>query len=152
MAHVSKVANEILELAGRRGEALTPMQLLKLTYISHGYMLGYYDRPLFNSRIEAWKFGPVIPWLYHQTKQFRSNPINATVSEPFGTPSLRQDEQSLIQSVYEAYGHLSGPQLSTLTHQPSTPWSTVWNNNSADDRISDELISEHFKQRIDAST
>lgn len=66
-------ANRILQHAGEQGMSLTPLQLMKLTYMSHGWALGILGRPLFNDRVEAWKYGPVIPTLYHKTKEYGSS-------------------------------------------------------------------------------
>jgi uncharacterized phage-associated protein len=55
------VANRFLELAEAEGRSLTPLQLMKLVYIAHGWMLGIHQRPLIKDHIEAWKLGPVIP-------------------------------------------------------------------------------------------
>jgi uncharacterized phage-associated protein len=69
------IVDEILKISKKQGFALTPMQLLKLVYIAHGWALMILERDLFADRIEAWKYGPVIPVLYHATKHFGRNPI-----------------------------------------------------------------------------
>src|SRR5690606_31455479 len=75
LSDVMTVADDILRVAKAQGRALTPLQLMKLTYIAHGYALGSGVGDLFNSRIEAWKYGPVIPDLYHATKSYGRDPI-----------------------------------------------------------------------------
>ena len=62
------VANEFIHLAKADGRSLTPLQLIKLTYIAHGWMLTLYGRPLIVDEVEAWKYGPVIPDLYQATR------------------------------------------------------------------------------------
>ena len=37
------------------------MQVLKLVYYCHAWMLGLYGRPLIRQPIEAWRYGPVVP-------------------------------------------------------------------------------------------
>ena len=74
MADARAVASYFVELADERGAGpFTPMQLLKLTYIAHGYSLGLQSTPLIENKVEAWKFGPVIPDLYHSIKEFLSH-------------------------------------------------------------------------------
>ena len=55
------VANEFLKLADKDNDTLTPMQLLKLVFIAHGWCLGLLGRHLIKDSIEAWQYGPVIP-------------------------------------------------------------------------------------------
>jgi len=55
------VADDILYLARQANNPLTPMQVLKLAYIAHGWQLGLHGRPLINEPVEAWKYGPDLP-------------------------------------------------------------------------------------------
>lgn len=61
MYDVLTVADTILKIAKSKGKALTPMQLVKLTYIAHGWSLALHEKGLFKNKIEAWQYGPVIP-------------------------------------------------------------------------------------------
>ena len=57
-----RIAVEFLELAKNQThyKEITTMQLLKLVYIAHGWMLGLYDKPLISDEVEAWQYGPFI--------------------------------------------------------------------------------------------
>ena len=57
MVDARVVSNKLVELARSMGKTLTPIQILKLVYIAHGYSLGARGVPLIQNRIEAWKFG-----------------------------------------------------------------------------------------------
>ena len=46
------------------GGALTPLQVIKLAYIAHGFTLALLGRSLVPEPIEAWRYGPVIPSIY----------------------------------------------------------------------------------------
>ena len=46
-------SSRLLHLGNQSGAGLTPMQVLKLVYISHGWMLGLHQRPLFEEDVEA---------------------------------------------------------------------------------------------------
>ena len=55
------------------GKKLTPLQINKMVYISHGWILGVFEKPLINNsnnQIQAWKYGPVVVGLYHLLKSF----------------------------------------------------------------------------------
>ena len=142
------VANRFLELAKDRGKTLTPLQLMKLVYIAHGWMLGLHSRPLITDNIEAWKFGPVIPRLYSCVKEFGSAPVQGPLKERwFSHPNPLDDtEEDVIQQTFEVYGGLSGIRLSALTHQKGTPWAKTWSPNSWATQIPNDLISEHYTQ------
>src|SRR5713226_3390078 len=93
------VANELIRLASEDGKSLTPLQIIKLTYIAHGWMLGLYQRPLVVDQIEAWKYGPVIPDLYHAMKDYGSGyvtrPLSGGVSNVFSAaPALNDVEKN----------------------------------------------------------
>lgn len=143
MYDVLTVADAILKIAKARGETLTPMQLMKLVYIAHGWSLGLRNTDLFRNRIEAWQYGPVMPDLYHATKQFGRSPIPLEMVGT-GEPDVAPQDLDFLEDVYDKYGHLSGPQLSYLTHQRGTPWDQVYRPESRNWEIPDRLIREHY--------
>ena len=145
-AHV--VANEFLRLAQERRTALTPLQLMKLVYIAHGWMLGLRHRPLITNRIEAWRYGPVIPDLYSLTKKFGSGAVVGDLAPWFMTraPRLDAEEKDLTQQVFDIYGDLSGIQLSAMTHKQGTPWAQTYRPDVWNIPISNDIIAEHYRQ------
>ena len=142
------VANEFLRLANERGAALTPLQLMKLVYIAHGWMLALYQRPLITNRIEAWKYGPVIPDLYSSIKGFGSGSVIGPLRHGiFSRPADLEDEETwLIEQVYKVYGDMSGIKLSSLTHKTGTPWATTYQLDGRNIPISNDLILDHYQQ------
>ncbi|MGH6781286.1 MAG: Panacea domain-containing protein, partial [Sphingomonadaceae bacterium] len=124
LSDVMTVADDILRVAKAQGRALTPLQLMKLTYIAHGYALGTGAGDLFNSRIEAWKYGPVIPDLYHATKVYGRNPI--PLDRVGEGRSLQGLAAAIVDRVMAKYGRLDGIALSNLTHRSGTPWSQTY--------------------------
>ena len=135
------IANRILYLAKDR--SITPMQLLKLVYISHGWMLGLYGRPLINENALAWKYGPVIPSLYHRFKQYRGNAIDES-GDP-ETDTLDQEQASVVDQVWDNYSEYTGIQLSSLTHKPDTPWDITMRMKGQGSAISNDLIQHHYR-------
>lgn len=138
------VANRFLELAAQKRDTLTPMQLLKLVYIAHGWMLGLYGRHLIRDEIQAWQYGPVIPMLYDSIRQFRSDPVVGPlrVSEE----TLSREELSIIDQVYGKYGDITGPGLSRLTHQPGSPWDMTYVDGHFGLRMSNDIIEDHYRR------
>ncbi|HLL88867.1 MAG TPA: type II toxin-antitoxin system antitoxin SocA domain-containing protein [Tepidisphaeraceae bacterium] len=147
------VGESLLERARQNGPAdVSPMKLLKLVYIAHGWSLAYFDQPLIYNRIEAWKFGPVIPDLYHRIKQFGVGSVPSGVLTGGCPVELSEPQKRLLDTVWKAYGGFDGIRLSAMTHQPNTPWDTVWNKNRGSTyrgaQISNDLIRGHYKQMM----
>lgn len=142
-----RVANKILDLVsgGVAGGAVTPMQLIKLVYMCHGWMLGLYSRPLIKEEVEAWQYGPVVPNLYHQVKRYRSAPIDAAI-EVKEDGEFDEYECSIIDQVTKIYGQYDGIELSRMTHAPGTPWHIAWTEGGPNTAISNDLIENHYKQ------
>jgi uncharacterized phage-associated protein len=143
----STVANAFFRLAEAEGRSLTPMQYVKLVYIAHGWCLALSGQPLIDETVEAWKFGPVVPSLYRDLKNYGAGGVTAPISRwPMRQdPEIDHDHMELIQSVYENYGRLTGVQLSNLTHQKGTPWANSWDPNGWGIDISDDDIRRHYE-------
>lgn len=147
MYKADQIASYFLEKYGAIGN-ITPMKLIKLVYISHGWYLGLTDQALIAENPEAWKYGPVIPSLYQRFKIYKNNPIIWTNNPNYstGNPSLDQ----FLDRIWSVYGQYSGTELSAKTHMPGTPWDKTWNDlkkqNRSSLQISDFDIKNHYKQ------
>lgn len=139
------VANRLLAHVFEHREALTPMQLLKLVYIAHGWMLGLYHRPLIKDDVQAWQYGPVIRPLYNAVRAYRSRPVTERLSASMAP--LDPAAESIIKQVYDHYGHMSGPALSRLTHARGTPWDLTYEPGSFGVTIPNDLIEDHYARK-----
>ncbi|MCW0398729.1 Antitoxin SocA [Xanthomonas sacchari] len=152
----STIANYFLEKASQEGRALTPMQLIKLVYIAHGWHLGYMGQPLIAEQVQAWKYGPVIKSLYDRLKQFGSGAVQGLVaSGPFSwqvDSRVDPNTSSLLDAVWKSYAGFSGVQLSAMTHMDNTPWSIAWHQQGGRKMyyapIDDALIRDHYQGKI----
>ncbi|MBA5725485.1 Panacea domain-containing protein [Bombella favorum] len=149
MVSVQTVANRFLELASDHDMQLTPMKLLKLVYLAHGWMLGTHRVPLIRNRIEAWMYGPVVPELYEQIRHYKRNPVTTTLQAP--TETLSPQMREVINRVFDTYKGMSGPELSTLTHLPNTPWEQIYNSQGAWAPIPDWMIERYYVDKIEKS-
>jgi uncharacterized phage-associated protein len=140
------ISNELIDIARKKNEYLTPMQLIKLVYISHGWSLGLNDRALVAEDIMAWKYGPVIPELYREIKSYKANKItnNIPISSNL---DLQEVDKSLVKEVYEKYGKFTGIELSAITHQKGSPWSKTWEINPWG-VIPDVEINNYYKELL----
>ncbi|MEZ4930526.1 MAG: DUF4065 domain-containing protein [Saprospiraceae bacterium] len=153
-----EIANYFIEKSLESGEELTPMKLNKLVYIAHGWYLGLADKPLIGEAAQAWKYGPVIPSVYHRFKSYGGAQITSLepASDMVTIPEVKDDElKEFLQRIWDVYGRLSGLQLSSLTHQEGTPWSVTRhrygdNQDNGGAMIPNDLIKQHYKGKVDA--
>lgn len=147
------VANFFIQKSLDTGVEVTPMKLLKLVYIAHGWSLGLLNEPLIDEAVEAWTYGPVIPSLYHELKGYGRERVTKLVTNfewnnlihGFSTPVIPEEDtrtRTLLENVWQAYGiSYSGLYLSAITHKPGTPWSLTPPNSI----IGQDVIKEHYR-------
>lgn len=142
------VALYFIARAKEKGEYLTLLQLIKLVYLAHGWLLGIHKRPLIVEDVEAWQYGPVIHNLYERYRRHRNAPLTG---EPCNDGIFDEDQEakSIADQVFDLYGELTGEQLSTLTHEEGTPWHQIWHEigkHTEHAVIPQHLIQEHFEK------
>lgn len=134
------VANYFIDLAHKEKKSITQLGLMKRVYIAHGFSLAIDNKSLLDNRfdkVEAWKYGPVIPSVYHSFKQYKASPITekAVVMEwdentnemSFPEPSLNDDDaKKIVEMVWKRYHDFSDSEMVTLTHRKGTPWSVCY--------------------------
>jgi uncharacterized phage-associated protein len=140
------IAGYLLGKAGPRG--LDALQTMKLTYIVHGFTLGFLGKPLLEDDIEAWKYGPAIRSVY-SVLPAGQHPFTAL---PQPMPAFNMDERDtrIVDAVFEKYGKLSGLYLSTLTHRPGSPWHKTWTTYGQNAVIPKALIHRHYRGILEA--
>ena len=157
-----EIANEFLDRGIRGEKRLTPMQLQKLVYITHGWSLALLNRPLVTGEeVQAWDWGPVYPSLYDATKKYgprevtellrRNNWASAVhIRGDVVRAELDDEASNLIDAVYASYGDLEAFQLSALTHNDGTPWSEIYDPGVRGLTIPNQLIEAHFRDLAQA--
>ena len=144
------VANVIIRVAHETGKTISNMKLQKLLYLAQGIHLALKnDTPLFADSIEAWKYGPVIPSVYHKFKIYFSGDIPVTHPFASGTATLDEDQLKLVRKVVDLYGGLSAISLSNFTHLQESPWFSVYNAKTFSAEIPTSSISTYFKGWIE---
>lgn len=134
------VANYFIELAKEDKTELRLLGLVKRVYIAHGFSLALYGRPLLDPRfdkVEAWKYGPVIPSVYHSFKHNESNPItkgaviarwdDEAQEEHFETPKLTESQdKELVKAIWSRYKGRKDWEMVELTHVEGSPWAEYY--------------------------
>lgn len=113
MASALDVVSYVLEKTG----LLPAMRLQKLVYYAQSWSLVWDEKPLFQSRVEAWTNSPIAVGLYDAHRgQFEVERISGGHSE-----SLSDVQRETIDKVLKFYGDRPAQWLSDLTHMEE-PW------------------------------
>lgn len=144
MSHpANTIAQVILSMSNPEvGDTISNLKLQKLLYYCQGFSLALHDKPLFNEEIEAWQYGPVVPFVYHI---YKANGYNGIIpDESFDyTKHITEEEFGLIKEVYEVYGQFSALKLMNMTHNES-PWSETKINQT----IPLDILKKYFSTLI----
>lgn len=100
---------------------VTNLQLQKILYYVQGYSLKYSGTPAFDSVIEAWQYGPVVPEAYYDYCINGRNPL--TVADPENAIN-RIDEKSdrkILNKIIKACTEMAIGTLVDKTHKED-PW------------------------------
>lgn len=155
------VANYFIEKSRKSHVLITPMKIIKLTYISFGWYSGLYQgNILFNEDIQAWKYGPVISSLYHELKSYKNNPVETLIESTVWNNKSDQSESTFplpkdkkivqfLDRIWEIYSKFTALQLSAYTHQQDSPWDIAWNRLGGKNKdsfiIPIEVIANYYK-------
>jgi uncharacterized phage-associated protein len=155
--HAIAVANWFIS---HRCRHLTPLKLQKLIYYAHGWYLALKGRPLIADVVQAWDFGPVVPSVYLEFRQWGNRIIptdalgtelqtNADDTSDLIVPQIPPADTETVrflERIAKVFDEFTGAQLSTYTHQPGTPWSNIKNRLSSrrNIEIPDDDIRNYF--------
>ena len=157
MEHSCLIANYFVNKSLSTGKNITPLQLVKLVYLAHGWHLGLTEEPLLVESVEAWRYGPVVPSVYHGFKKYGTDKITSLLISDEQNLIPNFDETSflreLLDKTWEIYSDYTGLELSALTHEEGTPWDTVWNKEGGSHRksasIPNNIIKEYYKKKAE---
>lgn len=155
------VANFFIEKAMEEGVQLSPMKLQKLVYFALGWSLSFNKTDIIGGEpVQAWKYGPVIPSLYHSLKFYGNNPVTDVIPGLFGAydeegNQISEPEPSRIEpndvrtinvlnSVWNAYKDFTATQLSDITHRHNTPWKMHFQDGGRNIEIPKETIQAFY--------
>ncbi|MCI5075253.1 Panacea domain-containing protein [Oricola sp.] len=141
------IANEFLS---RRADEAWPQQMYiqKLVHIANGWNLAVNGYPLVDELPQAWDNGPVFRSIWDHIKEYGFRGKHNTLVDPEKktviSEELTDNERRIIDHVWAKYGHLSGGQLSKLTHEPDTPWERAYFGRGRNSRLDPEDIRNHY--------
>lgn len=155
------IANYFIELAEDSGTRITPLRLMKLVYIAYGFGLAFLDRSFLDSRfdkVEAWRFGPVIPSVYHSFKHYGKSKIDKKTTMLVGndtdynivTPELEDEEaKTICRLVWKRYKNCDASTLVAILHGAGTPWGQVYEDGK-NNPIPEQYTKIYYKSLVES--
>jgi uncharacterized phage-associated protein len=142
-----RVADYIIGFSHQHGDPITNLKLQKLLYYSQAWFLAFYDKPLFDERIEAWVHGPAVPPVYGNFKEFGWQPIGFHPEESGISPLV----DPFLDEVMKVYSGFSAYDLERLTHSED-PWILARGDTPPDEPsnavISHDSMKNYYKSKL----
>jgi uncharacterized phage-associated protein len=154
------IANYFLSKAENDGiKDMTPMKLIKLVYFSYAWYLAIFEKKLFTETVEAWRYGPVVPSIYHEFKRFGNSPIRQysinfeLEKNKMSFPVIARDDEDtigVVGAIWRTYKNLDGWDLSSITHEDNnTPWSLAYYAQGENSPMKDDEIVKRARVAIE---
>lgn len=90
---------------------ISQLKLQKLLYYAQACHLALYNKKLFDDKILAWTYGPVVESIYQKYKPCGRQPI-----EDFEPVALDEETEILLEFIYSKFGIYCASHLVKLTH------------------------------------
>ena len=140
---------------------MSHLKIQKLVYLAYKEYLFEYKQSLFEEKIVAYKYGPVVEELYQTFKEYGSSVIKMDDSTEYilkdihfpqamGRMLLAKDVEKIVPillKIVEKYGNFSGGELVDFTHSEKGPWSTVYRPH-LNCEITDDVICSQGKYEV----
>lgn len=142
------IANYFIKRYSQDDNSLTPMKLIKLSYISYGWYLAMSNgEKLISEKPEAWDLGPVMPTLYHNLKKYGGKKVSEPISDNLVSETISDKDAKFLDFIWKKYQNFTGIQLSAITHTEGSPWSEIYPR-GYNLVIPDELIKKHYDVKL----
>ncbi|SQB99591.1 Panacea domain-containing protein [Helicobacter fennelliae] len=136
--------------AQEEGDTITNLKVQKLLYYAQAYSLLYYNKPLFNEKIEAWPHGPVVKEVFNEIKKEigengcrNLGDIWHLTKENF---NLNDDDMDILLNVWNKYGKYTASKLRNMTHDEK-PYLNVYVE-SKNNEITQTSIKAYFDKKL----
>lgn len=152
------IARYIINRCNAEGTPISNLKLQKLLYYVQAVFLSINEEICYKDVIEAWAFGPVVPNVYHEFKEYGSNNIPQIIeyfdidpsSETFFTKVkfnddiINEEDKKLINETLGIYNRYSATKLVEMTHSES-PWKDIYKRDAKHVIISVESMKKFYK-------
>jgi uncharacterized phage-associated protein len=146
----SQVARYVIALDSSRPEPdVTQLKLQKILYLAQANYLASTGCRLFDSRVEAFENGPVVPSVLAEYGSYGRTVIAPDVST-WDEASIPQDARAFIDAIWDRYKDRSASALWQLTHAQA-PWQDAYVPNGFHVQIPDAAMASYFREKVPAT-
>ena len=144
MAHDPRTAaSHLIDYNNSKHNPLTHIEVQKLLYLWHGWVLATTDSPLHELNWEAWRYGPVQPAVYYNLNHLQGRPITQSIPN-FPNGQFTREETDALDTVLRRFRNLGPRGLVSLTHASDSPWAKIWRRRRGSMVIPNPLIRDYF--------
>lgn len=136
-------ANHIIQWHLSRQLPITPLRVIKLTYMANGFYLALFERSIFSESVQAWKYGTMIASLYGAFGDYGSK----SIKRPFLFAEIVTHKTviEVLDKTCDEFKHFTDIQLSAWCQEPSWACSHSY---SLENNIPNDLIMDFFKSKL----
>ena len=118
------IAMYVVNLCTLNGTPVSNLQLQKILYYIQINFFRRMGNAAFNNKIEAWKYGPVVPDVYDEFGRYGA----AKICKLYGGLDwiFSDEERTLIERVVNACTSISPWELVDKSHRVGGPWEMVY--------------------------
>ena len=154
--NVLDVSCEAINYSNEKGYGISNLKLQKILYFIQAYFLITVDEKCFKEKIEAWDFGPVVPEVYSEFKQYGAGNIPSVSNymirdknhpwnyekKKFDSSVINENDKKRIRAVIDEFADYSATYLVSLT-QSQAPWYDAYQKYK-NNEITVDAIKEFF--------
>lgn len=151
------VARYIINYSNRMEYGISNLKLQKLLYFVQAEFLAFTEKkePCFMEEIEAWGFGPVVPEVYQEFKQYGSSNIPTIkkyyevnddweiIEKKYDEECIEPQDREVINQTVDDFADYSASALVSITHNQD-PWNDAYVE-GMNRVISRKSIKEYFE-------
>jgi uncharacterized phage-associated protein len=145
-----QIAKYFIKKSELETKKVTNLKLQKILYYAQGWYLANFSKPLFKEKIEAWKYGPVVPIVYRQFKEYGGLPIATTIKDQ-DINDIDTKTKKFLDEIWQVYGKLTGAELVFLTHKEGS-WLEARGENddggNSEIEITQGMMEDQFRKKL----
>lgn len=125
---VYSIANGFIDIHTNKGiSQLSPMKLQRLIYLANHWHIKILSVPLIDDHFCRWRYGPVVPSLYHKLKLFGHMNVDRLITISGSNCDFipvidDRNTDELLQAIIRKYGSMNSSELSYITTLPNSAW------------------------------